>query len=326
MDVTNLRSLLVYGGNLFVSSGSTGFIGINQVGTGLPTTGSQIVVPLPGFPSGGTVIADASYYDFYFADANTIYVGDDRTTVDATTTGGLHKWTLSGGTWTKVNTFRLERATITGAAGLRGLTGIKNASNQNVLYATSTDGRLVTLTDNGPSSTFTVLATAEPFTNFRGVALLPAATSSSATVSGTIELEGCEQPQLVPVKFEFKPVGGGTTILKTANLTANGGYSLSGIPTGNYDITIKSAINLRRIIRQSITGSTATLNAMLLAGDSNDDDFVDLFDLDLFIQAFGSMTGDPTYIIGADFTCDGFVDIFDFNYLITNFGLFGDGE
>ncbi|RYY09617.1 MAG: DUF3616 domain-containing protein, partial [Cytophagaceae bacterium] len=48
---TNLRYATIVGGNLYVGSGSGTFVGVNQVGAGLPTAATQPVVLLTGFAS-----------------------------------------------------------------------------------------------------------------------------------------------------------------------------------------------------------------------------------------------------------------------------------
>src|SRR5262249_17175605 len=71
----NTRVANIFDGQLYLSSASGTFLGVGTLGTGLPTTGSQTPSLLNGFP---TAIGPSNY-DFFFADANTLYVADDRT-------------------------------------------------------------------------------------------------------------------------------------------------------------------------------------------------------------------------------------------------------
>ena len=156
---TNLRRIEIFNGQLYVSSGSGTFVNVSAVGTGTPTTTGQTVTTLSGFPTA----VGPSPYDFYFSDANTVYVADDR----ATALGGLQKWTMSAGSWSLAYTINPAAAT-----GLRGLTGVVSGGVTTV-YATGTNNTLVSLTDTGATSAFSVIATAATNTAFRGIEFAP---------------------------------------------------------------------------------------------------------------------------------------------------------
>jgi hypothetical protein len=152
---TNLRGIGIYEGQLYVSTGSGTARGIYAVGSGLPNTAGQTLTVLNGLSS-----TAGSPYDFFFADASTCYVADDRT---SGANGGIQKWTESGGAWA------LQYTLSTGATlGARGLSGIVNGGVA-TLYATMTNNQLVTVTDTGPASAFTTLATGATNTAIRGV-------------------------------------------------------------------------------------------------------------------------------------------------------------
>jgi hypothetical protein len=172
--LTNVRCADIYAGNLYCSSSSsagTGYYGVAQVGTGLPTTVGNPTVALNGFP----IVAGPSSYDFWFADATTLYVADDRTNGS----GGIQKWVDMAGTWTNVYTLATS-ATV----GCRGVTGT-NVGGTITLYATtsqSSANTLVSVVDTGASSTFTVLATAAVNTKYQGVRIIPGSSSTPYTV------------------------------------------------------------------------------------------------------------------------------------------------
>ncbi|WP_218082071.1 esterase-like activity of phytase family protein [Anthocerotibacter panamensis] len=172
--VTNLRQLNIFNSQLYTSTSSGSAVRLGTVGTGTPTAAGQTITNLPGFPLTG------SPYAFFFADlspqvpgVDTVYVADDTST-----TGGLLKFSLVGGTWTASGT--------AGAAtdAYRGLTGVVNGSTV-TLYATrrggsgsTGGGELVTLVDasgyNGSlSGTPALIRTAVANTAFRGIALAP---------------------------------------------------------------------------------------------------------------------------------------------------------
>ncbi|MBS1712712.1 MAG: hypothetical protein JST30_00095 [Armatimonadetes bacterium] len=185
-DVSNTRNTKIQFDQLFVSTMSGAFRGVNTIGTGVPTTSGQTTVLLPGFDPNTS--STQSVYDFWFADSSTLYVADDRS---AASGGGLQKWTFDGTTWTLAYTLT---SGIPGNGGIRGLTA-KADANGNVLYATSTEtnaNSLVAVTDTGAGSTFSVVAVAGVNTRFRGLAFSPAAggatTETLAPVNGAVSI------------------------------------------------------------------------------------------------------------------------------------------
>jgi hypothetical protein len=184
--VLNIHDNQLYGSsNATVGSGTNAVSmdGVFNVGVGLPTTANQFGSRLVGSGVDST-------FDFYFADASTLYVADDDTTVSGTL-DGISKWSLSGSTWNRHWT-----ALPAGAAGMRGLAGVTDLSSGTVeLYgvtaaASGVQNELVRLVDtlSGTAApSYTVLATAPSNYLFRGVALSPVAVpepSSAAMLVG----------------------------------------------------------------------------------------------------------------------------------------------
>jgi hypothetical protein len=208
---TDIRSINVVGGTIYVSSNRSPFVGLSQVGTGLPTAEGQAVTALPGFP--GTA-PGASPYGFYLADldatvpgVDVAYVADDRATA------GIQKWSLVNNVW-------VLNGTIAGV-GLRGLQG--STTGTSVSLVASSASSVYALADNAgynaaPSRTTlpAALATASSNTAFRGVVLAPVAA--------------------VPAIASFAPASGpvGATITVTgSNLTGASAVTLNGaaVPT-----------------------------------------------------------------------------------------------
>ncbi len=163
--VTNLRVVNVVNNQLYVSAGSGAFRGVNAVGSGAPTGSGETTVLLPGFDPAGT--SPQSVYDYWFKDASTLYVADDRSAA-AATPGGIQKWTSNGTTWSHAYTLAVGGGAGGGARGLAGAIVDGDA----VLFATTTEtsaNRLVTVTDTGAGAEFTLLQTAPANTAFRGV-------------------------------------------------------------------------------------------------------------------------------------------------------------
>ena len=177
----NARVVNIFNGQLYGSSGvsvgsgtnAVSFRGVFNVGTGLPTAANQLGSLIVGSGTANAGLQDSAY-DFYFADASTLYVGDDDTTAPAS--GGITKWLLSGTTWTKT-----WLALPAGATGVRALAGVTDTGSGTVeLYGitavASGQTALVKLSDTlsgtvAPS--YTTLVTAPTNYLFRGVAISP---------------------------------------------------------------------------------------------------------------------------------------------------------
>lgn len=157
--ITNTRVVNIYNGQLFFSSASGAIYGIYKVGTGTPVTSGETSTNI--ISTG----ANSSPYAFAFDPANSVcYIADDRTNGS----GGIQKWTSSNGTdWTLAYTI-----SVTSSVGARGLT-VDWRSPSPVIYATTTNNKLVSITDTGASSTVTELVTLSVSTPFRGVAFAP---------------------------------------------------------------------------------------------------------------------------------------------------------
>jgi len=179
-SVVNFRILGVAGGNLYASSAANSNYGLNQIGTGLPTTAGAAVTLLPGFPTA----SGSSPYGFYFADLSTTVPGLDVVYVaDDNTTGGIQKWSLVGTTWTLNGTIGGSTTAL-----LRGLTGQRTGTA--VQLIASGGGGLYSVTDQaGYNAAPSTVALPAPFvplaanTSFRGVAFTPVATALATAKS-----------------------------------------------------------------------------------------------------------------------------------------------
>jgi uncharacterized protein (TIGR03437 family) len=150
----NFRGLAIFNNTMYVTkgSGSNGFNTVYQVGAAgtLPTLATAAAAPitvLPGFPiisNKQTTVGVQYPFGIWFANANTLYVGDegDGTAATAGTnpTAGLQKWILSGGAWQRVYTLQsglglgqsynvanYPTSLSPTTAGLRNITGRVNA-------------------------------------------------------------------------------------------------------------------------------------------------------------------------------------------------------
>lgn len=167
---TNCRFIGIYDFDLYVTSASTGALaqGILQVGTGgLPTTGSQPMTLLPGFPTNGT-FTDGAPYDFFFANDTTVYVADEQLN---SLVGGIQKWEFNGTTWVRTAVFQVQTG-----YGARGLTGLVRNGQVELWVTAETSGFITSLwkvVDNGTSFSATLVST-EPTNqvDYRGVRVI----------------------------------------------------------------------------------------------------------------------------------------------------------
>jgi hypothetical protein len=128
--------------------------------------------------------ATESAYDYFFADANTLYVADDDSSPSLP--GGLQKWIFDGSNWNRVYNLQVNPAGI--VKGIKSLAGMVDASGNVTLFGATTDttanylyGFSDTLTNTLVGSvTATKLIDASTFFdatntkwNLRGVAIAP---------------------------------------------------------------------------------------------------------------------------------------------------------
>lgn len=229
-SLTNTRAIAVFNNNLYFSTAS-GQQGIVRVGNGYPLLSGQSNSLILNTAGSGT--GTASPYGFWIAPSQTLcYVADDRSAVNG---GGVQKWSLSNGSWSLLYTLNVGNG-----AGARGVVADISA-NGPVVYATtdeSSANRLVAITDVGPSSTATVLATASANTIFRGLSFSPT----------------CEEPQINSFAntaacpgqtFTITPAVSGTEPLNyiwTGPASFSSGVANpSAISPGTYSLSVSNA-------------------------------------------------------------------------------------
>ncbi len=161
---------------------------------------------------------------------------------------------------------------------------------------------------------------------------------SSANFSGKIRLQDvpnfADALSPVSVALELRDADGTsrgrqviTRLTPDADL-ALGSYSVRfhDVPPGDYKLVVKGARHLSRMVDVTVSGDTTAPTVTLKGGDANNDDSADVLDLDLMIQAFDTVEGDPGYNPGADFDYSDSVDVLDLDILIRNFDQVGEGS
>lgn len=156
---------------------------------------------------------------------------------------------------------------------------------------------------------------------FHCMALAP----KSSNISGKIAFEEIDTnaPNQI-INFTLRPVNGYGEITRSISVPSSGEFLIESLPS-NTTLHVKGAKYLAtNFSTPLVSGQTTVLNAFLRSGDTNDDNFCDVLDLDDTIQYFGTELGDGYYSNKADFNLDGYVDVLDFSILLTNFGTEGD--
>jgi hypothetical protein len=151
------------------------------------------------------------------------------------------------------------------------------------------------------------------------LALVP----ESVSIGGKITLQATLN-FVQPIEFRFKPLTG-PAFNRMALLAADGAYSFNNLPPNLYTVSIKG----RKWLRENIavdawTGNVSNADATLLAGDSNDDNFIDITDLLALMGAYNQAAPATGFLDAADFNSDGINDIADLLLLIGNYNKQGD--
>jgi alpha-tubulin suppressor-like RCC1 family protein len=130
-----------------------------------------------------------------------------------------------------------------------------------------------------------------------------------------------------PIRFEFRPVNGGTPQVRTVIAGPAGVFSFQ-IPQGTYNVAVKGSKWLQQVLPNVHTsGGNSVLNLRInltISGDANNDNSIDVLDLALLIEAFEADPTAPNWDTNADFNGDESVDVLDIDILIRNFDLQGD--
>ena len=233
--ISSTRAINIFGGQLYASSSSSTFHGVNSIGTGLPVISSQTSVNLAGMPGADTA---SSAYGFYFFDmdpntpgVDVVYVCDDRTAAS----GGILKYSLVGGSW-------VPNGNISSQQGLRGVTGYATCKGVQ-LYISGTGGvyslKDTTGYNHTISGTLNQLITPSTNTIIRGIAFAPGTTPpanlQASLVPTNISCNGAANGGIV------NTVSGGTTpysYLWSNNATTQ---NIGALSSGSYTITVSDA-------------------------------------------------------------------------------------
>ncbi|GAB4581344.1 MAG: hypothetical protein Fur0022_40910 [Anaerolineales bacterium] len=138
----------------------------------------------------------------------------------------------------------------------------------------------------------------------------------AATLVGTVNLPGRADHSGAVVTL-----WAGETPVYSTTTAVTGAYTLT-VTAGNFDLTIEMDRYLDAA-ENGLTlpaGSTVTLNTVtLLAGDANDSDKINIFDLALIGSHYGLSIGDPAWDPRTDINNDGVIDLQDLVLAASNY-------
>ena len=96
------------------------------------------------------------------------------------------------------------------------------------------------------------------------------------------------------------------------------------VPAGTYSWRVKGTKYLASSGNVVLAGGTTRAEfGLMLSGDCNDDNIVNILDSSILKNSYGKVQGDAGYDDRADLTGDAVVNITDFNLLRQNFGMVG---
>jgi hypothetical protein len=192
----NTRNVGVFGGQLYVASGSAGFLGISAVGSGLPTTSGQTSTLQIDLGTGGSPYGFAMFDTDNDSILDLAYVADDRTT---NVNGGINRFDFNGSSWSRTWALRFNTTTnelssaVSGVVAIRGLAATYDSlSGTSTLFATTTstsNNALISFLDDGTlaaGDSFTTLQMAGTNNVFRGVVVAPVPEPSALTLLGGV--------------------------------------------------------------------------------------------------------------------------------------------
>lgn len=252
---TDLAGLTIFNGQLYASTGTSSYISIDSVGSGLPTTGSQTLRVLPNTSSP----TNPTQFVFLNISGGTVlYVAD--------LASGIFKYSLVGGTWT-------ANGSVSGT--IIGLTGTVNCAGNVVLYGTDgggaqTGNNLFSFTDGGGFNT-TISGTITSIHNagsniYKGVAFAPSGSASDLIISGASNIPSGRYRNITITNGGVGTLTGGNDTITGTFTVQSGGTLVCGTKNVICAPGFQSTFNLNAGGTLKI-GSTLGIQATANAGN-----------------------------------------------------------
>ncbi|MCC6457394.1 MAG: hypothetical protein IT328_20735 [Caldilineaceae bacterium] len=154
--------------------------------------------------------------------------------------------------------------------------------------------------------------------------------SNLASIQGTVELQGRPaKPNaawILPLTVQLYTEGATTPAYTFAPTTNNNGqFTVDGITPGLYTAAVKGATTLQVVEQVTlIPGPNAVNFGLLLAGNADNNNQIDLVDFSILSLTFNKSSGQSGYDGRADFNGNGAVTLEDFSLLAINFNTAGE--
>ena len=159
-------------------------------------------------------------------------------------------------------------------------------------------------------------------------------TLTTADVNITVTLQGTGRSTagfIVPLTVNFlAPTDNSTLYTFTENTTRvgttyNAITTVSGIIPGTYNISAGTAHSLTNFKQGAVitVPSTDIDMGILLEGDADGSNVVNLSDFSILAKTYGKSTGDSGFDARADFDCSGTINLSDFSLLAANYARSG---
>ncbi|HRI44258.1 MAG TPA: hypothetical protein PLL78_00030 [Fimbriimonadaceae bacterium] len=149
-------------------------------------------------------------------------------------------------------------------------------------------------------------------------------------VKGKMNMQGFNgDPRNTTVTIALRVPGDPSAILeqRTVALNWDGSYQVViDSPAGIYDVAAEGP-NYLRHVRTSVEidgDGKNDLDFDCIFGDIAQDNEINILDFAYFSMSYGSSSGDPNWIPGADLNGDDSIDIGDYSIFSQNFGMVGD--
>lgn len=150
--------------------------------------------------------------------------------------------------------------------------------------------------------------------------------SERTLANGYATLTDCQDIRSHRLFIELRRTDDGTLAESHGPLTLglSGYFSFGTGLVGTYDVYAWSPNFLRRLVGRLHTSAMIGLAPVLVNGDCNGDNEIEIGDFALLAAAFGTGPDDDNWDERCDLNCDLVVDIGDFAILSVNFGQIGD--
>lgn len=213
------------------------------------------------------------------------------------------------------------------------LPAVAFSDNADWLTVNGAGNGVVINTDGLTPDTYMALVTASAngYTSaILAVNLTVSAPPPVTSLDGSVELQGRSAAPSAQWVTElavtlYQP--GTATIVEsfTVMTDSSGVFSITNLTPGSYDVAVKGANTLQVIVPVTLLeGLNTQPFGVLLAGDANNNNLINLQDFSILSTTYNLVAGDTNYDARADFNGDGTVNLADFSLLSSNYNQQGE--